>query len=64
MKFTLEILMDNAAFGDPGQEPGTEVAGILDGVVDLVYGSYFSQGDSQVLRDSNGNTVGLWRVTK
>lgn len=63
MKFTLEILMDNAAFGEDVGGPGTEVAGILEEAAMSFNGSHFSEGDGQGLRDSNGNTVGSWRVT-
>jgi hypothetical protein len=63
MKFSLEILMDNAAFSGAEGPPGTEVADILDKVATLVDGSYFSEEDGQGLHDCNGNPVGSWRVT-
>ena len=46
----IEIATDNAAFSE---NPQDEVAWIL-------HGEAFHPGESGILRDSNGNTVGRW----
>jgi hypothetical protein len=54
MKFTLEIEMDNAAFGDPS-ELSRVLRQCATDVADL-------DRDDGRLRDINGNTVGRWSV--
>ena len=57
MKFTLTFNMDNAAFEDGGYEELRsilhEVSQMLDIEEDPNYGP---------VRDSNGNTIGEWRI--
>ncbi len=65
MKFKLEIDCDNAAFED---DLSGELATILDTVSNMVMGwrSHGSIGEPIgpfPLRDSNGNTVGMARLT-
>lgn len=56
--FTVIIDTNNAAFTDSG---GTELAALLSGIAEQL--AYTERGDirKQVLRDSNGNTVGYWQ---
>lgn len=53
MKFTLEIDMDTAAFEDNPSELEELLDAVREGVTWLETGK---------LRDSNGNTVGSWRI--
>jgi len=63
MHFTLRFETDNAAFGDSADERANEIARILRGIADKLYAdSDLAGGDHEgVIRDLNGNTVGLWR---
>lgn len=70
MKFELEIDMDNAAFEESDQE---EVCRILLDVVSKIWGDKYDPnedgvglpvGSKDTIRDSNGNTVGVFRVTE
>lgn len=56
-KLEIELVMDNAAFGDDGERcEGAEVARILRGYADAVEND--SQLSAVILRDVNGNMVG------
>lgn len=63
MKFKLEIKMDNAAFEDPA-----ELADILRRIAAkfAMAGEWevIPKGEPQRVMDSNGNTVGEWKVSK
>ena len=57
MKAKIEVQMDNAAFD--GQNSELELAGILRDLAQRV-----EEGDRErVLMDSNGNRVGLFKIT-
>lgn len=60
MKAIIEIDMDNAAFEDCANQ---ELQRILEGVVEGLdeFGETFYQSKG-ILRDTNGNTVGTFRV--
>lgn len=65
MKFSLEIEMDNAAFGDDAFDQTAEVKRILKRlIVGLPENGGLDIGDgTRNLRDINGNTVGRWEVS-
>ena len=54
--FTVTIETDNAAFND---DPGAELADILGKLADTVRTTGLSGYNGKV-RDTNGNTVGVW----
>jgi len=57
MYATIKVSMDNAAFEEPNAE--LELAGILRDLAERV-----EAGDRErVLMDSNGNRVGLFKIT-
>lgn len=58
MRFTLGITMDNAAFDEPGPELRTLLYEVKRQIENDV-----APGSSGMVRDTNGNTVGKWRVT-
>ena len=58
MEFTLRVEMDNAAFENPG-----ELARILRALADVLADGV-QPGDSDNVRDANGNTVGEWDVSE
>lgn len=60
-RFNLTIDLDNDAFHVAGN--GHEVIRILATSTAKIPGDLFA-GDSQRLRDFNGNTVGHWEVTE
>lgn len=68
MKFKLEINMDNAAFEEVG-DPRTELIRVLVRTIGIIESSHRGLGrmadDSGCLGvlDSNGNTVGSWKIT-
>lgn len=63
MKFTLKIDMGNAAFEDAGN--GIELARILREAAQKLYDmGEVVRGETDRLRDINGNTVGEWKVTR
>jgi len=57
MKFSLEINMDNAAFKD-NQEELPDILYLLANTLSIVSPK---EGN---LRDSNGNTVGEWKIVE
>jgi len=61
MKFKLEIDMENAAFEDCN---GDEVARILRNLAMFVACNVLDdrRANNGKLKDSNGNTVGFWKV--
>lgn len=62
MRLTIVLDLDNAAFGDTRSERGAEVANILDTYRQEIDYRGLDIGDSGVMRDTNGNTVGYWEV--
>ena len=56
--FTLRIETDNAAFED---DPREQIIQILIQAQIQVHDHYYDKSGS--LRDSNGNTVGEWKLT-
>jgi hypothetical protein len=67
MRFALEIDMGNAAFAladaDRARD-GAEVAYILRRIADSIDGTRLPPLSTVPMRDSNGNTVGSWRVKR
>jgi len=61
MKFTLTIDTGNAAFGEDGMDRAAEVARLLRHAAAQVE-PRVEKGDVWFLLDSNGNTVGSWRL--
>jgi len=62
VKLRVEINLDNDAFI---QHPGYEVYRVLDQVSNNVHDAdTLDIGDGASLFDSNGNTVGFWRVAE
>ncbi len=59
MKLKIEIAMDNAAFGDNPSDRGAEIRQVLQSIPTRVEFGY-TEGN---LRDTNGNTVGTWKIT-
>lgn len=57
--FRLEIETSNAAFEDT---PNEEIAGILEGVARALHRGLLSEASGH-LKDTNGNTVGMWQYT-
>lgn len=57
--FTLKLKTDNAAFGD---DPGIEVARILQQVASDVGDLSGRQIITGTVRDVNGNMVGIWQI--
>lgn len=64
MKFTLEINMDNAAFGDIYMEGGVELSRIFVKIASEIQIETLDVGLSDDIRDINGNKVGTWEVTE
>lgn len=68
MRLTLTIDLDNTAFDDgmdtatPTRE-GDEIARILRNAAADIAGTSVQAGDSDNLRDHNGNKVGKWTVS-
>lgn len=61
-KFTLTIDMSNDDFGT---DPHKEVAKQLRNVADRLSNDFtLTHGDSGSIKDTNGNTVGEWKVTR
>lgn len=62
MDITITINLDNAAFHEGG-DPGPEVARILEALAARLEGSIaIEPGQSQNLRDINGNKCGYFEV--
>ncbi len=58
MRFTLDIALDNDAFGPDDFDRAEEIARIL-----LVTGQALARGSKTgACMDINGNTVGAWRI--
>lgn len=70
MKFLLEMKTDNAAFDTLDEDEqfqgvdGAEVATILRDLADRIDDTRLAKGRTGSLADSNGNTVGSWKMTK
>ena len=65
MTLTITIDLDNDAFGQSSSARKWEVRKILDGMLDTDPRSIHAvieAGFKGNLRDSNGNTVGAWKV--
>lgn len=64
MKLLVELRLDGAAFADPeGDRDGQEIAVILRRLAEnLEYVSVHGR-ETGVLRDTNGNNAGTWRIT-
>lgn len=62
MKFKLEISMDNDAFANG--DNGREVGHILLNLSERLETKELSAGDTGSLKDTNGNSVGTWKVTR
>lgn len=65
MKFTIEIICDNAAFcdedtGEPN--PGPEIARLLRRVARYIDSPSPVPGDTATLFDVNGNRAGEWSM--
>ena len=60
MKFTLEIQMDNAAFDDRHAELADILSVLAENINRETY--LLNIGTSSIVRDSNGNGTGEWRV--
>ena len=70
MKFRITMDTDNAYFrgdGDPDfpedMVDGAAIADILTKLAGSISESYFPDGGGGILRDINGNTVGMWSVS-
>lgn len=59
MRFVLTVDMDNAAFEDNPDELAEILAGLAEGMTGVVNVSHGAAGP---VRDSNGNSVGSWKV--
>lgn len=59
--FTLKIRTDNAAFHEGDMGEGEELARILHKLADALPAGSPAEGK---VRDSNGNTVGEWKLTR
>ena len=65
MKLKIEICLDNAAFGEAGDDnSGMELQRILEIVSDNLAASDVKAGYSESLRDINGNRVGFAKTTR
>jgi hypothetical protein len=65
MKFTLEIDMDNAAFGAGfNGESGTNWNELTRIVQNVIYDMNTGNYDGKSCYDINGNKVGAWEVTE
>jgi len=60
MKFTLEIDMENAAFGPTPSDLRQELQRLLEAVSRSL--RYIDSEDEGIIRDLNGNRVGHWGV--
>ena len=60
-KFTLEIFMENAAFDE---DPASEISSALNNLKKAfeVAPELLVKDNGGRIRDSNGNTVGRWKV--
>lgn len=63
MKFHLTIAADNAAFDAEAMGPGAELGRILANLGAALSARGAQPGDTGLVRDINGNTVGNWHVT-
>lgn len=59
MKATISVSMDNAAFEDAQELPRI----LKDLAERLEQRGSFESGDSESVRDSNGNNVGMLKIT-
>lgn len=59
MRFTLTVDMDNSAFEE---EPKLELVDVLERVTAAVMQRGVGVGLEGRVRDTNGNTVGTWRI--
>lgn len=60
MTFTIKLDTDNEAFGD---RPEDEIARILRGIAETLE-THDCTGVHETIRDSNGNAVGRFKLTK
>ena len=64
MKLKVEFTIDNAAFVDNADEMPSIIEGIANRLGEMCYEEQEAGLEPRTIRDSNGNRIGSWEISK